>query len=145
MSRPNVMEATEMIDILLVEDNPGDVGLARQAIAVGEVAARLHVAKDGGEALDFLYRRGAFALAPRPDLILLDLNMPGIDGRDFLASLRSAPTMSAIPVVVLTGSLADVDIATSYRLNANDYIRKPLNFDQYVELMQKMHDYCHIM
>ena len=119
------------IEILLVEDNPGDVDLTREALEEAKVGNRLHVAEDGEAAVDFLYQRGEFAAAPRPDMILLDLNLPKKDGRQVLKEIKADPKLAEIPVVVLTTSEADEDILRSYQLHANCYITKPVNFKQF--------------
>src|SRR4051812_24241643 len=115
------------VEILLVEDNPGDVRLTIEALKEGKVRNRLNVAKDGVEALDFLYRRGAFANAPRPDIILLDLNLPRKDGREVLQEIKKDPKLRRIPVVVLTTSSAEEDVVRSYDLHVNCYITKPVD------------------
>jgi CheY-like chemotaxis protein len=124
------------MSILLVEDNPGDVRLTREALREGEVKNQLQVARDGVEALDLLSRRGKFSEAVRPDLILLDLNLPRKDGREVLAELKADEMLRRIPVVVLTTSQADEDILTSYNLHANCYISKPLDLDRFIEVVK---------
>lgn len=124
------------IDILLVEDNPGDVELTQEAFHEANIATRMHVARDGDEALDFLYRRGAHAEAVRPDIILLDLNMPGKNGKEVLEIIKQDYALKDIPVIVLTSSEADMDVAKSYSLHANAYIVKPLNLTQFVQVVQ---------
>jgi two-component system, chemotaxis family, response regulator Rcp1 len=130
-----------LIDILLVEDNPGDVDLTREALADAKVATRLHVAEDGAAAIDFLFRRGPHADAPRPDLILLDLNLPKKDGREVLSEIKAAPELADIPVVILTTSQAEEDILRAYRLHANCYITKPVDFKQFVHVVQSIEDF----
>jgi CheY-like chemotaxis protein len=124
---------TRPIDILLVEDSPGDVRLTRDALAGSRIANTLHVVADGEEALDFLYRRGAHTAAPRPGLILLDLNLPILDGREVLADIKTDIDLRIIPVVVLTTSSADEDILRSYKLYANAYITKPVDLKQFID------------
>lgn len=111
--------------ILLVEDNPGDVRLTREALREADWDHTLHVAEDGSEALDFLHRRGAYTQAPKPGLVLLDLNLPGLNGLEVLAHMKADPQLCTIPVQVLSSSAADDDIAASYRLHANAYVSKP--------------------
>ncbi len=124
------------IEILLVEDNPGDVRLTVEALKEGKVRNRMSVARDGVEALDFLFRRGAFAEAPRPDIILLDLNLPRKDGREVLAEIKADPNLRRIPVVVLTTSSADEDILKSYDLHVNCYITKPVDMDRFIDVVK---------
>lgn len=124
------------IRLLLVEDNPGDARLAREALRDGAIVSEMHHVADGDEALDFLYRRGRFDRAARPDLVLLDLNLPGRDGRDVLATIKNDPALRAIPVVVLTTSQSDQEIERCYALQANCYIAKPADFDRFVEAVR---------
>ena len=132
---------SKIIDILLVEDSPGDVRLTREALAEGKIRTNLHVASDGEQALDFLYRRGAFADAVRPDLIMLDLNLPRVDGREVLADIKADEGLRRIPVVVLTTSAADEDVHRVYGLNANCYIVKPVDFDQFMRVVRSIEDF----
>lgn len=127
--------AARRAEILLVEDNPGDVRLTREALKMAMVPSRLHVVTDGVEAMDFLRRRGLKGEFPRPDLILLDLNLPRKDGRDVLAEIKADPALGRIPVVVLTTSQADQDIQRAYELHANCYIAKPIELDQFIEIV----------
>jgi two-component system, chemotaxis family, response regulator Rcp1 len=129
------------IQILMVEDNDGDVYLAREALKEAKVANALSVARDGEEALDFLHRRGEFAAAPRPDLILLDLNLPRKDGREVLADIKADPELRAIPVVVLTTSKAEQDIVKMYELHANCYITKPVDFTSLMEVVKSIENF----
>jgi two-component system response regulator len=129
------------ITVLLVEDDPGDELMTREAFEHNKVGNALHVVRDGAEALDFLYRRGAHAAAPRPDLVLLDLNLPKRDGREVLEEIKSHPDLSAIPVVVLTTSSAEEDIMRSYRLHANAYVTKPVDFDQFINAIRQIDDF----
>ena len=129
------------IEILLVEDNPGDVRLTIEGLHEGKVRNNLHVARDGVEALDFLRRQGAWPNAPRPDLILLDLNLPRMDGREVLAELKADPALKTIPVVVLTTSRAERDVLRSYELQANCYITKPVDLEQFITVVRSIEDF----
>jgi chemotaxis family two-component system response regulator Rcp1 len=129
------------IDILLVEDNPGDVRLTKEALKEGKVLNTLSVARDGVEALSFLRKGGEYADAPRPDLILLDLNLPKKDGREVLAEIKADESLRRIPVVVLTTSQAEQDIVRSYNLYANCYITKPVDLDQFITVLQSIEDF----
>ncbi len=120
--------------ILLIEDNPADVELTRQCFLESKIPNEVHAALNADTAFAFLRRTGQFANAPRPDLVLLDLNLPGIDGREILAGIKSDPDLQMIPVVVLTTSDADTDIREAYRLQANSYLRKPVDLDEFIEL-----------
>jgi two-component system, chemotaxis family, response regulator Rcp1 len=131
----------DIVEILLVEDNPGDVVLVREALSDGKVCNNLHVAVDGVQAMEFLRREGGFAEAPRPDLILLDLNLPRKNGREVLAEIKSDPGLQAIPVVVLTTSKEEEDILRSYQLHANSYITKPVSFGQFLKVMRSIEDF----
>jgi CheY-like chemotaxis protein len=124
------------IDILLVEDNPGDARLTREALAHSKVRNHLHHVRDGEEALAFLRREGAFASMPTPDLVLLDLNLPRRDGREVLEDIKQDPSLKHIPVVILTSSQADEDILRSYRLHANCFITKPVDLEQLTKVVQ---------
>jgi two-component system, chemotaxis family, response regulator Rcp1 len=129
------------IEILLVEDNPGDVELTRSALQRAKVRNALHVVEDGEEAMAFLRREGEYANSPRPDVILLDLNLPRMDGREVLAEVKSDPELMDIPVVVLTTSSAEQDIVRSYKLHANCYITKPVDLDQFIEVVRSIQDF----
>ena len=129
------------IEILLVEDNPGDVRLTVEALREGKVTNSLSVAKDGVEALAFLRREGSFANAPQPDLILLDLNLPRKDGREVLAAIKADPIFRRIPVVVLTSSDAEQDILKSYDLHANCYVTKPVDLDKFIHVVESIQDF----
>ncbi|MGW5747467.1 response regulator [Amycolatopsis sp. NPDC003861] len=129
------------IDILLVEDDPGDVLMTREAFAHHKIRNPLHVAEDGVEALRFLKREGPFGEAPRPALILLDLNLPRKDGRELLGEIKQDPGLRTIPVVVLTTSEAEEDILRSYELHANAYVTKPVDFEKFVEVVRKIDDF----
>lgn len=126
------------IEVLLVEDNPADVRLTREALKEGKVRNNLHVVGDGVEALDFLHRRGAHARAPMPDLILLDLNLPRKDGREVLSEIKADDRLCTIPVVVLTTSEAEEDILKSYRLHANCYVTKPVGLEQFIGVVRQI-------
>jgi CheY-like chemotaxis protein len=126
------------VEILLVEDDPGDVLITREAIESSKVANRLSVVSNGEEALQFLQRQEPFADAPRPGLILLDLNLPRLDGREVLARVKADPDLRRIPVVVLTTSSSDDDIVRSYDLHANAYVTKPVDFDQFMSVVRQI-------
>jgi two-component system, chemotaxis family, response regulator Rcp1 len=134
-------EACRPIEILLVEDNPGDVRLTQEALREGKVRNHLHVAADGVEAMSFLRREGQHAHAPQPDLILLDLNLPKKSGREVLADIKEDPELRRIPVVILTVSKAEEDVLKSYNLHANCYITKPVNLDQFLEVVKSIEDF----
>ena len=129
------------IEILLVEDNPGDVRLTIEALKEGKVRNRLSVARDGVEALAFLRREGPHAKASRPDLILLDLNLPKKDGREVLAEIKEDSRLRRIPVVVLTTSKAEEDILRTYDLHANCYITKPVDLEQFISVVRSIDDF----
>jgi two-component system, chemotaxis family, response regulator Rcp1 len=131
----------ETVEILLVEDNSADVVLVREALREGKVRNDIHVAADGIEAMKFLRRRGEFNKAPRPDLILLDLNLPLKDGREVLEEIKSDPELQSIPVVILTTSKDEEDVAKSYQLHANSFITKPVSFDQFLKVMRSIEDF----
>jgi chemotaxis family two-component system response regulator Rcp1 len=133
--------APRAIEILMVEDNPGDVRLTREAFKEGKVRNQLHVAADGVAALDFLYRRPPHQRAPRPDLILLDLNLPRKDGREVLETIKSDPSLKTIPVVILTTSQAEEDVVRAYRLSANCYVTKPVDFEQFMRIVQTIEEF----
>ena len=138
MSNP---EKLEVIDILLVEDDPGDVLLIREAFEDNKVHNRLHVVPDGVEALTFLRQEGEHADAPRPDLVLLDLNLPRKDGREVLAEVKGDESLQHIPVVVLTTSKAEEDVLRSYKLHANAYVTKPVDFDRFIEVVRQIDEF----
>jgi len=129
------------IEILLVEDSPGDVRLTREALREGKVRTNLHVAEDGVEALRYLRREPPHADAPRPDLILLDLNLPKVDGREVLEAIKGDDGLRSIPVVVLTSSQAETDIARAYGLHVNSYVTKPVDLDRFIEVIQSIKDF----
>jgi two-component system, chemotaxis family, response regulator Rcp1 len=128
----------EPVEILLVEDNPGDVRLTKEALREGKVYNNLHWAKDGVEALEFLRREGKHAKAPRPDIILLDLNLPKKDGREVLEIIKGDDTLKNIPVVVLTTSKAEEDVVRSYALHANCYVTKPVDLEKFIVVVKSI-------
>lgn len=129
------------VDILLVEDNPGDVRLTKEALKDAKVLNEIYVAKDGVEAMAFLRKQGQFAEAPIPDMILLDLNLPKKDGREVLAEIKKDPKLKHIPVIVLTTSKADEDIIKTYNLHANAYITKPVDLNRFVEIIHALEEF----
>ena len=129
------------IDILLVEDNPGDARLAQEALKDSKIKNNLFWVKNGEEALKFLHNEGDYSDKPKPDLILLDLNMPKMDGRQVLAIIKSDDTLKSIPVVILTVSKAEEDIVKSYNLHANCYVTKPLDFEQFISVVKSIEDF----
>jgi CheY-like chemotaxis protein len=129
------------IEVLLVEDNPGDVRLTREALREGKVHNNLNVAQDGVEALAYLRREGRYADAVRPDLVLLDLNLPRMTGREVLEEMKGDPALRHIPVVVLTSSQAEQDIVKAYDLHANCYISKPVDLDQFIHVVRSIEDF----
>jgi CheY-like chemotaxis protein len=136
-----MMENLTVVDVLLVEDDPGDVVLIKEAFEYNKVHNALHVVSDGVEALDFLYRRNGHEGAPRPDLVLLDLNLPRKDGREVLEEVKADPDLRTIPIVVLTTSEAEEDILRSYDLHANAYVTKPVDFDRFIEVVRHIDDF----
>ncbi|NIM49169.1 MAG: response regulator [Gemmatimonadales bacterium] len=130
-----------LVEILLVEDNPGDIRLTEEAMKEGKMRNNLSVARDGVEAMAFLRREGEYADAPRPDVILLDLNLPKKDGRSVLAEIKADPTLRRIPVVILTSSKAEEDILNSYDLHANCYVTKPGDLEQFIEVVKSVEDF----
>jgi CheY-like chemotaxis protein len=129
------------IEVLLVEDDAGDELMTREAFEDNKIRNTLHVVRDGQEALDFLYRRGPYEQAPRPDLILLDLNLPKYDGRQVLETIKTDPELALIPVVVLTTSSAEEDILRSYKLHANAYVTKPVDLDQFITAVRQIDEF----
>jgi CheY-like chemotaxis protein len=129
------------IEVLLVEDDPGDVLMTQEAFEEHKVRNHLAVVNDGAEAIAYLRREGRYADAPRPDLVLLDLNLPRRDGREVLAEIKTDPHLRQIPVVVLTTSQADEDIVRSYELHANAYVTKPVDFDRFIEVVRQIDDF----
>jgi CheY-like chemotaxis protein len=134
-------DATTVIDVLLVEDDPGDALMTQEAFEHHKIRNPLHVVRDGVEALRFLRREGEYTDAPRPGLILLDLNLPLMDGREVLAEVKSDEALRSIPVVVLTTSEAEEDILRSYSLHANAYVTKPVDFDRFIEVVRQIDDF----
>jgi two-component system response regulator len=130
-----------LIEVLLVEDDPGDVLMTQEAFAEHKVKNNLSVVTDGVEALAFLRKEGKYTDAPTPDLILLDLNLPRKDGREVLAEVKEDPELSLIPVVVLTTSGAQDDVIASYRRHANAYVTKPVDFDQFIQVVRQIDDF----
>lgn len=126
------------IEILLVEDNPGDAELAKEALLTGKIKNNLHIVSDGEKAMDFLMKKGEYSESPRPDLIILDLNLPRKDGREVLEEIKANNKLKTIPVVILTSSKAEEDILKTYELHANCYIKKPLNFNQFVKVVESI-------
>jgi len=137
----NSQVAERPMEILLVDDNPGDVRLTAEALKDGEVENRLHTAKDGVEAIAFLRRKGRYTDAPRPDLILLDLNMPRMNGRQVLAEIKEDSALRHIPVVILTGSREMDDIVNTYDMHANCYVTKPIDFEQFIMMVKSITDF----
>jgi len=135
------MENLAVVDVLLVEDDPGDVVLIKEAFEYNKVHNTLHIVSDGVEALEFLHRRGRYEEAPRPDLVLLDLNLPRKDGREVLEEVKADRDLRTIPVVVLTTSEAEEDILRSYDLHANAYVTKPVDFDRFIEVVRLIDDF----
>ncbi len=135
------MDHTNEMEILLVEDNLSDVRLTIEALKDAKLANRLHVAEDGVEAIEFLQKKGPYADAPTPDLILLDLNLPRKDGREVLAEIKTDPVLRRIPVVVLTTSAVDEDILRAYDLHANCYVTKPVDFNQFMRIVRTLDDF----
>ena len=129
------------IEILLVEDNPGDARLTIEAMREAKLRNRLHIVEDGVEAMQFLRREGRFGDAPRPDLILLDLNLPKKDGREVLAEIKSDPALKRIPVVILTTSRAEEDVLRAYDLHANCYVTKPVDLDQFMKIVKQIDEF----
>ncbi|SRR6266550_3296620 len=132
---------THPIDILLVEDNPGDVRLTRELLKESTVNNRLAAVENGAEAIAYLRRQGKYRDAERPDLILLDLNLPRMDGREVLAEIKRDPDLRRIPVVILTSSSADADVIKTYDLHANCYVTKPVGLDQFATVVKSIEDF----
>jgi CheY-like chemotaxis protein len=129
------------IDVLMVEDNPGDVRLTQEALREAKVRNNIYVVTDGVEALAFLRRQGRYADVPRPDVILLDLNLPKKDGREVLAEIKADPNLGRIPVVVLTSSEAEEDILKAYNLHANAYVAKPVDLEKFIAVVKAIEDF----
>ena len=137
----NVMTNATAVEILLVEDNPGDARLTEEAFKDSRLLNSMHRVSDGVEALGYLRQEGQYATAARPDIILLDLNMPRKDGREVLAEIKDDPDLKSIPVVVLTTSDADTDVIKSYELHANCYITKPVDLEKFMNIVQRIEDF----
>jgi CheY-like chemotaxis protein len=137
----SVARSGKVIDVLLVEDDPGDVLMTREAFDDNKVANRLQVVSDGVSALAFLRKEGEHADAPTPDLVLLDLNLPRMDGREVLEAMKSDDALRSIPVVVLTTSEAEEDVVRSYSLHANAYVTKPVDFDRFIEVVRQIDEF----
>jgi chemotaxis family two-component system response regulator Rcp1 len=138
------MHATRIhrpIEILLAEDNPGDVRLTQEAFKEGRILNQLHVVSDGMEALAFLRQEGEYRQSPRPDLILLDLNMPRMNGRELLGVIKQDESLRRIPVIILTTSDAEEDIARSYDMHANCYVSKPVDFERFIQVVRSIQDF----
>lgn len=129
------------IDILIVEDNGGDLRLIREVLDESKITNQIYAVRDGEEALDFLFRRGKYSNASLPDLIILDLNLPKIDGREVLAEIKVDPMLKKIPVVVMTMSQSDEDILKVYSLHANCFITKPIDLDQFIKVVKSIEDF----
>lgn len=129
------------VEVLFVEDNPGDVRLTQEALKEGKVRTNLHIVGDGVEAMAFLRQEGKYADAPRPDIILLDLNLPRKNGREVLAEIKSDERLKRIPVVILTTSRAEEDILRTYNLHANCYVTKPVDLDQFMKVVQAIESF----
>ncbi len=138
MSPPQLLNA---IDVLLVDDDPGDTLMIREAFEHNKVKNALESVADGVQAMQYLRREGEYANAPRPDLILLDLNLPRKDGREVLAEIKSDPELATIPVVVLTTSHAEEDVLRSYQLHANAYVTKPVDFERFIEVVRQIDEF----
>jgi two-component system response regulator len=134
-------ECTKPIEVLLIEDNPGDIQLTKIALEDNKMNVNLSVAEDGVEALAFLRKEGNYVNAPHPDLVLLDLNLPRKDGREVLAEMKADPILRRIPVVILTTSQAEEDVLRAYNLCANCYITKPVDFDQFVKIVRSIESF----
>jgi two-component system, chemotaxis family, response regulator Rcp1 len=128
-------------EILLVEDSPSDILLTRKVLADARIANRVHVVRDGVDALDFLHRRASYEDAPVPDLILLDLNLPRMDGREVLHEIKADPSLRQIPVIVLTTSRDEFDVLRSYELHANSYVTKPIDLTEFIDVVRSIEGY----
>lgn len=136
-----MIRTLQHIEVLLVEDDPGDELMTREAFEENKIGNRLHVARDGEEALDFLYQRGQHAEAPKVDLVLLDLNLPKYDGRQVLEQIRSDPELTHTPVVILTTSSSEEDILRSYKLHANAFVTKPVDVSQFISAVRQIDEF----
>lgn len=135
------MDKLKVIELLLVEDNEGDARLAKEALKESKIKNALHIVQDGVQATDYLFRRNGFENAVRPDLILLDLNLPKKDGREVLAEIKEEKDLRSIPVVILTMSKAEEDIIKSYNLHCNCFITKPLDLDKFIQVIKSIEDF----
>jgi len=135
------IQTLNSIEILLIEDSPSDATLTMQSLQQAKITNTLHWVETGEAAMDFLYQRGEYVNAPRPDLILLDLNLPGMDGREILAEVKADPNLRRIPVVVLTTSSDEADVLRSYDLNANCYVTKPFDVQRFIQVIQLISDF----
>jgi CheY-like chemotaxis protein len=136
-----MIRTLQHIEVLLVEDDPGDELMTREAFEENKIGNRLHVAHDGEEALDFLYQRGEHAGAPKVDLVLLDLNLPKYDGRQVLEQIRSDPELTHTPVVILTTSSSEEDVLRSYKLHANAFVTKPVDVNQFISAVRQIDEF----
>jgi chemotaxis family two-component system response regulator Rcp1 len=141
MLEKTITYTTKTVEILLVEDNPGDARLAKEALKESRIKNNLHLVDDGEKALDFLYKRREYFSAPDPDLVLLDLNLPKISGHQVLANIKSDDILRKIPVVVLSISRSEKDVEESYNLNANCYVTKPLDLDEFIEVFETIQNF----
>ncbi|MBK8782665.1 MAG: response regulator [Anaerolineales bacterium] len=137
----NTKSLKKPIEILLVEDSPADILITREAFVEAKLLNTLHAVEDGVQALEFLRRQGSYASAPRPDLILLDLNLPRKNGREVLAEIKGDPELRSIPIIILTTSSADEDIVKAYDLHANCYVVKPVGFDNFFKAVQSIQNF----
>ena len=135
------MENLKLVEILLIEDNPGNARFMQEALKDGKVKNILHIIDDGVEATDFLFKRNKYSNAPRPDLIILDLNLPKKNGQEVLAEIKADPGLKSIPVIILTISKADEDIIRSYNLHANCFLNKPINLNKFFEVVKSIEDF----
>ena len=135
------MEHLKLVEILLIEDNPGDARLTREALKDGNIKNNLHIVYDGVEATDFLFKRNEYQNAPRPDLIILDLNLPKKNGQEVLAEIKADDNLKSIPVIILTISKADEDIIKSYQLHANCFLIKPIDLNEFFEVVRSIEDF----
>ncbi len=134
------MENLKIVEILLIEDNPGDAWFTQAALKGGKLRNNLHMVYDGAEASDFLFKRNQYSNAPRPDLIILDLNLPKKNGQEVLAEIKADPSLKSIPVIVLTISKAEEDIIRSYKLHANCFLNKPIDLNKFLEVVKSIED-----
>ena len=139
--QPQAQPTARPVEVLLVEDDPGDVVMTREAFADHKLTNTLHVVNDGADAMSFLRREGEFADRPRPDLVLLDLNLPRMDGREVLTAIKSDTELASIPVVVLTTSENEDDVVSSYSLHANAYVTKPVDFERFIDVVRQIDDF----